>query len=50
MLCGVVGRHEQHLKHVSDVIGLEPDAHCFAAMNMLLLAQTHAVHVRHLCQ
>jgi malate dehydrogenase (oxaloacetate-decarboxylating)(NADP+) len=39
MLCGVVGRHEQHLKHVSDVIGLEPDAHCFAAMNMLLLAR-----------
>jgi malate dehydrogenase (oxaloacetate-decarboxylating)(NADP+) len=39
MLCGVVGRHEQHLKHVADVIGLEPDAHCFAAMNMLLLAK-----------
>jgi malate dehydrogenase (oxaloacetate-decarboxylating)(NADP+) len=39
MLCGVVGRHAQHLKHVSDVIGLEPDAHCFAAMNMLLLAK-----------
>ena len=37
MLCGVVGRHAQHLKHVSDVIGLERDAHCFAAMNMLLL-------------
>ena len=39
MLCGVVGRHEQHLKHVSDVIGLQPDAQCFAAMNMLLLAK-----------
>ena len=39
MLCGVVGRHAQHLKHVSDVIGLEPEAHCFAAMNMLLLAR-----------
>jgi len=37
MLCGVVGRHAQHLKHISDVIGLEPGAHCFAAMNMLLL-------------
>ena len=36
MLCGVVGRHEQHLKHVADVIGLQPDAQCFAAMNMLL--------------
>jgi len=39
MLCGVVGRHAQHLKHVSDVIGLEPEAQCFAAMNMLLLAR-----------
>jgi malate dehydrogenase (oxaloacetate-decarboxylating)(NADP+) len=39
MLCGVVGRHAQHLKHVSDVIGLEPNANCFAAMNMLLLAR-----------
>jgi malate dehydrogenase (oxaloacetate-decarboxylating)(NADP+) len=39
MLCGVVGRHAQHLKHVADVIGLEDDAHCFAAMNMLLLAK-----------
>jgi malate dehydrogenase (oxaloacetate-decarboxylating)(NADP+) len=39
MLCGVVGRHAQHLKHVADVIGLEADAHCFAAMNMLLLAK-----------
>jgi malate dehydrogenase (oxaloacetate-decarboxylating)(NADP+) len=37
MLCGVVGRHAQHLKHVADVIGLETGAHCFAAMNMLLL-------------
>jgi malate dehydrogenase (oxaloacetate-decarboxylating)(NADP+) len=39
MLCGVVGRHAQHLKHVNDVIGLAADAHCFAAMNMLLLAR-----------
>jgi malate dehydrogenase (oxaloacetate-decarboxylating)(NADP+) len=39
MLCGVVGRHAQHLKHISDVIGLAPDARCYAAMNMLLLAK-----------
>ena len=39
MLCGLTGLHAQHLKHVSDVIGLEPGAHCFAAMNMLLLAR-----------
>ncbi|MDP1527038.1 MAG: NADP-dependent malic enzyme [Rhodocyclaceae bacterium] len=37
MLCGTVGRHAQHLRHVEDVIGLKPRAHCFAAMNLLLL-------------
>jgi len=37
MLCGTVGQHGQHLKHVADVIGLEASAHSFAAMNMLLL-------------
>ena len=37
MLCGMVGRHAQHLHHIRDVIGLKPRAHCFAAMNLLLL-------------
>ncbi|MFZ5499289.1 MAG: NADP-dependent malic enzyme [Pseudomonadota bacterium] len=37
MLCGTVGRHAQHLKHIEDVIGLKARAHCFAAMNLLLL-------------
>jgi malate dehydrogenase (oxaloacetate-decarboxylating)(NADP+) len=37
MLCGTVGRHAQHLRHIEDVIGLKPRAHCFAAMNLLLL-------------
>jgi malate dehydrogenase (oxaloacetate-decarboxylating)(NADP+) len=37
MLCGTVGRHAQHLKHVEDVIGLKARAHCLAAMNLLLL-------------
>ncbi|GAB1391970.1 NADP-dependent malic enzyme [Rhodocyclaceae bacterium] len=37
MLCGVVGRHAQHLRHVEEVIGLKPRAHCLAAMNLLLL-------------
>jgi malate dehydrogenase (oxaloacetate-decarboxylating)(NADP+) len=37
MLCGVVGKHAQHLKPIENVIGLKPRAHCFAAMNMLLL-------------
>jgi malate dehydrogenase (oxaloacetate-decarboxylating)(NADP+) len=37
MLCGTVGRHPQHLKHVADVIGLESGASTFAAMNLLML-------------
>ncbi|TBR16405.1 MAG: NADP-dependent malic enzyme, partial [Rugosibacter sp.] len=37
MLCGVIGGHGQHLRHVADVIGLKPNAHSFAAMNLLLL-------------
>ena len=37
MLCGTVGQYAQHLRHVRDVIGLEPNAHCFATMNVLLL-------------
>jgi malate dehydrogenase (oxaloacetate-decarboxylating)(NADP+) len=37
MLCGMVGRHAQHLHHVRDIIGLKARAHCFAAMNLLLL-------------
>ncbi|HTZ00625.1 MAG TPA: phosphate acyltransferase, partial [Rhodocyclaceae bacterium] len=37
MICGTVGQHGQHLRHVSDVIGLKAGARCFAAMNLLLL-------------
>jgi malate dehydrogenase (oxaloacetate-decarboxylating)(NADP+) len=37
MLCGTQGQLSSHLRHISDVIGLEPNAHCFATMNMLLL-------------
>jgi len=37
MLCGTVGRHAQHLRHIQDIIGLKARAHCFAAMNLLLL-------------
>jgi len=39
MLCGLVGRFDQHLEHVRDVIGLAPGASCFAAMNALMLEQ-----------
>jgi malate dehydrogenase (oxaloacetate-decarboxylating)(NADP+) len=37
MLCGTFGRHKDHLRHVRNVIGLEPGASLFAAMNVLLL-------------
>ena len=37
MLCGLVGRYEQHLEHVRDVIGQRRDAHHFAALNALML-------------
>jgi malate dehydrogenase (oxaloacetate-decarboxylating)(NADP+) len=37
MLCGLVGRYEHHLDHVRDVIGQRRDAHCFAALNALML-------------
>jgi malate dehydrogenase (oxaloacetate-decarboxylating)(NADP+) len=37
VLCGTVGKQTKHLNQVRDVIGLEPGANCFAAMNLLLL-------------
>jgi len=37
MLCGLVGRFEQHLDQVRDVIGRRSDAHHFAALNALML-------------
>jgi len=37
MLCGLVGRYDQHLTHVEDVIGRDPKAHHFAALNALML-------------
>ena len=44
MLCGTVGRHAEHLRHVQDVIGLKDGARCFAAMNLLLL-QRHTLFI-----
>jgi malate dehydrogenase (oxaloacetate-decarboxylating)(NADP+) len=37
MLTGLVGRFDQHLEHVRDVIGLKPGAKTFATMNAVLL-------------
>jgi malate dehydrogenase (oxaloacetate-decarboxylating)(NADP+) len=37
MLCGVVGRYNNHLRFIDEVIGLRPGVNHFAAMNALLL-------------
>ncbi len=37
LLCGTVGRYDNHLEHVRRVIGLKPGVSEFAAMNALLL-------------
>jgi malate dehydrogenase (oxaloacetate-decarboxylating)(NADP+) len=37
MLCGLVGRYEQHLDHVGDVIGKRSDARHYATLNALML-------------
>jgi malate dehydrogenase (oxaloacetate-decarboxylating)(NADP+) len=39
MLCGLVGRYDQHLEHVRTVIGLKPGVQTAAAMNALMLDQ-----------
>jgi malate dehydrogenase (oxaloacetate-decarboxylating)(NADP+) len=38
MLCGVVGTYDQHLRHVTEVIGKRPGVLTLAAMNMLMLS------------
>ncbi|MAW33286.1 MAG: NADP-dependent malic enzyme [Proteobacteria bacterium] len=37
MLCGTSGRHKDHLKQISNIIGLKPEATTFAAMNVLMM-------------
>ena len=37
MLCGTFGSYLDHLTHVRDVIGMRPDTHTLAAMQMLML-------------
>jgi malate dehydrogenase (oxaloacetate-decarboxylating)(NADP+) len=39
LLCGTVGRHKDHLRHVANVIGLQPGATIFAAMNALIMRE-----------
>ncbi|UCE30016.1 MAG: NADP-dependent malic enzyme [Burkholderiales bacterium] len=37
MLCGLVGRFDDHIRRVSDIIGLRPGAQCLATMNAVTL-------------
>ena len=37
MLCGLVGRYENHLGHVDEVIGKRKGSHVYAALNALML-------------
>src|SRR3954471_23697745 len=39
LLCGTFGRHKDHLRHVANVIGLQPGASIFAAMNALIMRE-----------
>ena len=39
MLCGLVGRFDEHLGHIRDVIGLRAGAPCLAALNALMLPE-----------
>jgi malate dehydrogenase (oxaloacetate-decarboxylating)(NADP+) len=39
LICGLVGRYEQHLEHVRDVIGLRRDTRHLAALNAVMLDQ-----------
>ena len=39
MICGMVGRFESHLEHVSDLIGLKAGVQNFATLNALMLEQ-----------
>jgi malate dehydrogenase (oxaloacetate-decarboxylating)(NADP+) len=39
LLCGTFGRHKDHLRHVANIIGLQPGATIFAAMNALIMRE-----------
>ncbi|MBS0315758.1 MAG: NADP-dependent malic enzyme, partial [Proteobacteria bacterium] len=44
MICGLVGRYDNHLMHVRDIVGLKPGATTLAAVNALLL-DTHTLFI-----
>jgi malate dehydrogenase (oxaloacetate-decarboxylating)(NADP+) len=44
MLCGLVGRYDQHLEHVRSVVGCRPGVRTLAALNALML-QDHTLFI-----
>ena len=39
LLCGLEGRFRSNLRHISDIVGLAPDAHALAAMSLLVTSK-----------
>jgi malate dehydrogenase (oxaloacetate-decarboxylating)(NADP+) len=39
MICGTIGRYDQHFKYISDIIGLAPGARTHAALNIMILSK-----------
>ncbi|SIT65788.1 malate dehydrogenase (oxaloacetate-decarboxylating)(NADP+) [Ectothiorhodosinus mongolicus] len=39
MICGMIGQHAYHLKHINDAIGLATGVRHYATMNVLMLPQ-----------
>ncbi|MFT3906087.1 MAG: NADP-dependent malic enzyme [Steroidobacteraceae bacterium] len=39
MLCGTVGNYLDHLKYIKQVIGLQPGAHTYATLQMLIMPE-----------
>jgi malate dehydrogenase (oxaloacetate-decarboxylating)(NADP+) len=39
MICGTVGRYDNHFQHISDIIGLAPGVRTHAALNVMILSK-----------
>ena len=44
MLCGLVGKFDNHVQHIRDIFGVEPWAHCLATVNALML-ESHTLFI-----
>jgi len=39
MICGTIGRYDQHFGHISDIVGLAEGARTYAALNVMILTK-----------